>query len=153
MGFIDNVKGSIKDSSDRAAERKGERGRQLAVVGCEYIGGYGTQQKSAGRLTFYERRVEFAVPMSQKRSFEIPMEDLADIAVEGKAEVGKRVTVTRLVAVGLFAFAFKKRTEDKESFVTLVLQDGQEAVFHVTNKSPLELKPKLAAATSAVRSH
>jgi len=68
----------------------------------EYLGGYGDKKKATGNLFFYGRHVEFKVALSAKSSFTILNTDITDIAIEGKNEVSRRVTVTRLIAVGTF---------------------------------------------------
>ena len=55
-----------------------------------------------------------------------------------------------LTLLSLFAINSKaelKQTE-KEAFVTIVLNDGQEVIFHIEKRSPMELKGKLAVAIS-----
>ena len=98
-------------------------------------------------LTFYENRLEFKKGIAQPL-FEIENNLISDIAVEGRSEVNRRVTVTRLLTVGIFAFALKKKQEEKEAFITIVMADGQEVVIHVADKSPLQLKTSLASTLS-----
>jgi len=145
MGFLDGVKAKAAAVKANAAELAATRGNLLTGLPAHYMGGYQEFAPADSPLMFYVNQVEFcgiAVPMSQ----------IVDVAIEGKEEVSRRVTVTRLLAVGIFAFALKKKQADKESYITLVLTDGQEAVFHVDDKSPLELKGMLAQVVSRVRS-
>lgn len=152
MSLFDNMKDKYQDHQQKVAEVKDARGDKLASLPVEYMGGYGEQKKATGTLTFYQKQTEFKNPMLKKKLwFTIPSTDISDVVVEGKDEVNRRVTVTRLLAVGIFAFALKKKAEDKESFITVVLSNGQEAIFHVKDKSPMELKATLAKATSQVK--
>lgn len=154
MGLFDKVKEANKQRQDKKAELKKVRGQFLAAFAqLEYMGGYGDRHKSLGSLWFFENQVEFKVVVTKnpKLSFIIPTTDIADVAVEGKDEVSRRVTVTRLLAVGIFAFALKKKSEDKETFVTIVLKDGQEIIFHVDNKAPMDVKASLSKVLAYVR--
>jgi hypothetical protein len=152
MGFLDNVKDKYQDHQEKIAELKDTRGDKLSSLSVEYMGGYNDQKKASGTISFYQKQTEFKNPMLNKKLwFTIANKDIADIAIEGKDEVNRRVTVTRLLAVGIFAFAFKKKGEDKDAFITLVLADGQEVVLHIKDKAPMELKASLAKAISQIK--
>lgn len=159
MGLFDKAKEAYKNQENRhnaAKERKAERnkarGQVLSAWGTiEYMGGYGDKRKATGSLFFFENQAEFTVLLNSKASFTIPTSDIVDVAVEGKDEVSRRVTVTRLVATGIFAFALKKKQEDKEAFVTIVLKDGQEVVFHVAKRAPMDVKVRLSKVIAHVK--
>ncbi|MCL5292571.1 MAG: SHOCT domain-containing protein [Actinobacteria bacterium] len=150
MGLIDGAKNKYQKHQEAAAKLKDDRGDKFGALPItEYMGGYGDYKRAIGALTFYEKQTEFKAPL--RFSFTIASTEIADVAIEGKDEVNRRVTVTRLLAVGIFAFAFKKKSADKESYLTLVLADGQEAVFHIDKRSPMELKTSLSKAISQVK--
>lgn len=151
MGLFDKAKEVYKQQQDKTAELKNTRGDKLATLSTEYMGGYNDKKKTTGNLTFYANQVEFKVALKSGASFTIPTTDIKDIAIEGKDEVSRRVTVTRLFAVGIFAFALKKKSKDKDAFITVELNDGQEAVFHIKDKSPMELKAKLSKAVAQIK--
>ena len=153
MSLFDKVKGagdkasksmakSYQEHQEKVAKVKDARGDKIEVLSLDYMGGYGDMKKVKGKLTFYQKQTEFSSPLSTK--FTIPNTTIADVAIEGKNEVHRRITVTRLLAVGIFAFLIKKKNKDKEAYITLVLSDGQEVIFFVDDKSPMELKTKLA---------
>lgn len=117
-----------------------QRGNKIEVlVNAEYLGGYDKYRKTLGNLTFFDKQLKFHAPLSAK--FVIPNEQIANIAIEGSNTVSKRVTATRLLAVGIFAFAIKKK--DNESYLTIELKDGQEVIFKIKSLAPAELKAKL----------
>ncbi len=160
MSFFDKVKDagdkagkaiqkSYEEQQQKSAELKDARGARLTALPVEYMGGYGDSRKAKGILTFYEKQTEFSAVMSTK--FTIPNTQIKDVAIEGKDEVNRRVTVTRLLAVGIFAFALKKKSKDQESYITLELTDGQEVILFVDNKAPMALRAKLAKVISAVK--
>lgn len=160
MSFFDKVKDasdkagksiqkSYQEQQQKSAELKDTRGARLDSVSVEYMGGYGDSRKANGIITFYQNQTEFSAVMSTK--FTIPNAQIKEILVEGKDEVNRRVTVTRLIAVGIFAFALKKKSKDQESYITLELVDGQEVILFVDNKAPMALRAKLAKAISSVK--
>jgi hypothetical protein len=142
MGIFDRAKEAYKQNQEK---------RATTLVNVEYMGGYKDKKKAVGNLSFYEKQTEFRVALRAKSSFTIPNTDIVDIAIEGKDEVSRRITATRLVAVGIFAVALPKKSKNKDAFVTIVLTDDQEAVFQVNKKSPMEVKAKLSQAVAQVR--
>lgn len=145
MGFLDGVKAKAAAVKANATELDASRGVLLLKLTVHYMGGYSELAPAAHiPLVFYANQVEFC-------GVAIPMSQIVDVATEGKEEVSRRVTVTRLLLVGIFAFALKKKKTEKESYVTIVMGDGQEVVFRVDGKSPLELKGMLAQVASRVR--
>jgi hypothetical protein len=151
MSFFDRVKEEYKKAQEKTAELNEIRGKKLAKLGVEYLGGFDDYTKSSGSLVFFQKRIEFNKSMNEKKSFIIENSKVSDVAVEGRQEVNRRVTVTRLLTIGIFAFAAKKKSEEKEAYITIILKDGQEVVFKVPDKSPFELKPKLASAISVIK--
>lgn len=160
MSFLDKMKEagdkagkqvakSYQEHQEKATELKDARGGRIGSLSVEYMGGYGDKRKAKGILTFYQKQTEFSAVMSTK--FTLRNSDVRDIAIEGKDEVNRRVTVTRLLAVGIFAFAFKKKSTDKQAYITIELADGQEVIFFVDGKAPMELRAKLAKVISQVK--
>jgi hypothetical protein len=64
-------------------------------------------------------------------------EDLMEFSIEGPEQLQRRVTVTRLVAIGIFAFAKKKASG--ESFVFAKTKAGQELIIKFHKKSEPEV--------------
>ena len=160
MSFLDKMKDagdkagksiqkSYQEHQEKVAELKDTRGARLGALQVEYMGGYGEKKKAKGVLTFFEKQTEFSAPLSTK--FTILNSQIKDVVIEGKDEVNRRVTVTRLLAVGIFAFALKKKNKDQEAYITLELTDGQEVILFVDNKAPMALRAKLAKVISTVK--
>lgn len=160
MSFLDKMKDasdkagksiqkSYQDHQEKVAELKDSRGSRLEALQVEYMGGYSDKRKAKGVLTFFEKQTEFSSPLSTK--FTILNSQIKDVVIEGKDEVNRRVTVTRLLAVGIFAFALKKKNKDQEAYITLELSDGQEVILFVDDKAPMALRAKLAKVISAVK--
>jgi hypothetical protein len=66
-------------------------------------------------------------------------EELTEFSIEGPEQLQKRVTVTRLVAIGIFAFAKKKASG--ESFLFAKTKAGKELIVKFHKKS----EPEVAA--------
>ena len=47
------------------------------------------------------------------------MSDIKSVNFETSQQIEKRVTATRLLALGVFAFAFKKKSKSKDKFLTV----------------------------------
>ncbi len=149
MGFLDKAKSQIQAANEKRAEKHEFQGRKLTMLSVEYTGGYENYKKTQGILTFYENVTEFKAPLVT--SFTINNKDIVATAVEGRLEVGRRVTVTRLLAFGIFAFGMQKKNDSKEAFITLVLADDQEAIFYAKNTSPMDLKRKLGSTLTRIQ--
>lgn len=52
-----------------------------------------------------------------KKRFEIKKEDLVDVFVEDQSSIESRISISRLLLVGVFAFAWKKRKSNPLSFI------------------------------------
>lgn len=65
----------------------------------------------------------------------IPFDKIKNIIVEDESTVRRRVTVARLLTVGIFAFALKKKKVDKLFYLIFEWNDGRfdhETIFEFT---------------------
>jgi hypothetical protein len=69
-------------------------------------------------------------------------EDFSEFSIEGPEQIQKRVTVTRLLAIGIFAFAKKKSSG--ESYLYADLKDGSNLIIKFNKKSVPEVKALFA---------
>lgn len=120
--------------------------RVLSVTGI-YLGGYNDITDKPANLFVYDDRVEINITFVSKIT--IPLSDIKDIKVESPEEVGKRVTFTRFVALGVFSLLLKKNT--KASFVVLELKDGREVIFHIKGQNQMDVKAKISSVVAKVR--
>jgi len=63
--------------------------------------------------------------------------------VDHGGEITRRVTVTRLVATGIFAFALKKKQDDRELFLYMTRPRPSTQSY-----APRRSKPRFAASQS-----
>jgi hypothetical protein len=132
----------------KAAEvaRVEARGKKLGYVFVKYIGGYGPHDKKTffeGFLNCYENEVEYkdkdiAIPASQIVSFEIT----------GKEHSNARLSVTRMVTLGVFSLAAPKRSTKKEASIYIGLKDGRRLMFQTNSLTESDVHRKLANAIS-----
>lgn len=82
-------------------------------------------------------------PVFGRASFVEPWENISEIDVEGPEQIGSRITATRLLTTGVFAFALKKK--DKSSAFILVRGTFGEFVFEAHKKAAGQLRGPIAA--------
>jgi hypothetical protein len=63
----------------------------------------------------------------------------AKASVQTEGEIRDRFTATRIVALGVFALAFKKKTSDKDVFL-VIEGDGYLISSHVPSKKESEAR-------------
>jgi hypothetical protein len=71
----------------------------------------------------------------------IPWNEVASFEVDGADTIQSRITATRIVALGVFALAAKKKTGS--SFLTISLVNGESLLFEVPKISAPELRSRL----------
>ena len=121
-------------------------GKRKALIAVSYIGGYDESKKAAGMLSFYDSHVMFKAFL---RKIEIPMHEVKNISIEPPEEVGKRVTMTRLVALGVFSLFLKKAK--KEAYIVLELKDGREVIFHANGVTHMDVRAKLSTTIAQLK--
>ena len=78
------------------------------------------------------------VPIYQSK---IPIDKIKNITIEDASMVQRRVTVGRMLAVGIFAFAWKKKKVDEISYLIIEWNDGKfdhETIFEFTEKGAVQ---------------
>ena len=153
MGLFKKAKERRKQRKEEIAKLNEARGELLATTAAEYMGGYGDKKAGTGfgLLRFYKNQIEFeSSPTCSSDAFTITTDKISEINIEGKDDVSRRVTATRLIALGVFALALKKKTQEKESYITIELTDCQEVIFR-NYISPMETKVMLTKATTHIR--
>jgi len=147
MGLFNNFKDKVNEEKQKQAALTVTRGNKLGSIPAEYSGGYGSYKKSKGILTFYQNQTEFKNILSRNNSFTIINTNIADVQFEGKDDVFQQRTITR----NLLLAGKSKKEEIKDTYIVISLTNNQEALFHVTDKSPMEVRAKLANAVSTVK--
>jgi hypothetical protein len=73
--------------------------------------------------------------------FTIPWQEITDLDVDGAENASKRVTAGRVAVIGVFALVAKKHVKDSMLIVTTA--SGDQALFHSSQFTALELRQKL----------
>lgn len=71
----------------------------------------------------------------------VPIDKIKNIVIEDASTVQRRVTVGRMIAVGIFAFAWKKKKVDEISYLIIEWNDGKfdhETVFEFSGKGAVQ---------------
>lgn len=84
----------------------------------------------------------FVTRAGLKKPNEYRWEEFKVFSIEGPDQLQKRVTVTRLLAIGIFAFAKKKATG--ESFLFAETNSGSTLIIKFNKKSEPEVKSLFA---------
>ena len=109
----------------------------------KYLGGHPAHEKPANNVSLYLDDDGLNAKHSFRSIMRFGWDEITDVIFEGPDEVEKRVTITRLVGLGLFAFAAKKKS--KGCFITVITKDG-EAIFESEKLTALEARAKLQPA-------
>jgi len=141
------AKWDAEKKADKIAEKSAKsdaRGKLICSVRLDYIGGYESLSRiNWMKVEFYERQIiaggDFII---------INAPDVASIEVGGNAQTLSRITVTRMLTLGVFSLAVPKRTTKKDTSLTIGLKDGQQVFFHTTFMTEFELHSKLMSAIS-----
>lgn len=111
-----------------------------------YVGGHPTLDKTIEGiairkddklLRIYEFPNQLEMP---KFRGNIPIESISDIKVEDATSIERRLTVGRLLLVGIFAFAWKKKKKNEMAFVTIEWKEKFEhnTVFCFEGKEAMQ---------------
>lgn len=96
-----------------------------------------------GWLNCYENEVEY-----KDRNISIPANQIASFEITGKEQTNTRLSVTRMVTLGVFSLAAPKRSTKKEATIYVGLKDGRQLMFQTTNLTESDAHRKLASAIS-----
>lgn len=93
---------------------------------AEYMGGHPRMRKQAeGRLSLGLNSVEFSYGMLG--NLRIPYDDIRSMSALTEEQISRDVTMARLLLIGVFAFAAKKKRVDKTPYLTIdCVVDGVE---------------------------
>jgi hypothetical protein len=110
------------------------------ILSGKYIAGHPDLDESIQITTIFPKddslviMEESGVNISVEKAIKakIKNSEIKNIIVEDQSTIEKRITVGRLLAVGVFAFALKKKKKNEIAFVTIEWNDGKfdhETIF------------------------
>lgn len=93
-------------------------------------------KKEGDKIAFY--KIPFQnISMPESINSSINISDIDDVKVEDKTSVEKRLTVGRLLLVGVFAFAWKKKKIDESAYLIIEWKKGKfsnTTIFNLDEK-------------------
>jgi len=100
----------------------------------KYIGGHPDIDKAVTSMEIIQSGSKLIINGHEikKTLAEIDSNKIADVCVDDATTMQSRVTVGRLLLVGIFAFAMKKKTKNELAYITLKWNDGRfnhETIF------------------------
>jgi len=143
---VDGLEGVAVYASGAQAALRGlvevaEPGPQRRYGDVAALGGLPGQEypRSGVRLVIDDDGI--AVEAEKGRVGLLRWADVAGLAVEGPTEARKRVTVTRILALGVFALAVPKA--ESVSYLIVSLSGGREAAFEIRGVGPHQARADL----------
>ena len=137
-----------KNAKEKLAE-KGLKIKDFVWLGI-YAGGHPQLDKpikgvSAIRkgenIVLYSQMLENYPDVKVIPDGSISMKKITDIKLEDATTIQRKITVGRMLLVGIFAFAWKKKKKNESAYITIYWNDGkfdQETTFMFEGKNSLE---------------
>jgi hypothetical protein len=117
-----------QDKTNRRLKTQGLSSSDFKKTNATYVSGHQdingnfpfvVYRKDNEYLRFYSRTSEISMPISK---FKI---SIKNISIEDATSIESKVTVGRLLLVGVFAFAWKKKKKNELAFTTIEWNDGR----------------------------
>lgn len=125
---ISGVKEEKKTSE--ALTKKGLRATDFRKIG-KYVGGHPNYDKEIlgvsvrnepDKFSFYEQPTSISMPYHR---FDIMKENIKSITIEDSSSIEKKVTLGRVLLVGVFALAWRKNKTKEVAFIVIEWSDGR----------------------------
>ena len=142
---------SKTDRLQSKADRLQSKTNAVTASDTQYLGGWSGHTKTYTGMSKKILRVDTngVSLVAFKTIFTIPWSVIVALEVEGPEQASQRVTVTRALAVGVFALAAKKKS--KAAVLIVRTPDGEEALFQTEKYTAAELRTKLTPFISQLR--
>lgn len=125
------VKSNIdRNNFDNYLKKKGINKSKLVSVGT-YVGGHPNIDNNIEDALIYvsDESFKIAKKISGKRPIAfytpIPIASIKNISLEDSTTIDKKVTLGRVLLVGIFALAWKKNKKNEMAFVSIDWNDGR----------------------------
>jgi hypothetical protein len=137
MGFLSNVKEGmrVQEESKKFSSGKYIAGHPTITSPIE-VTTYRIEEPNLSIYPLVPARGNTATHLGEVAGT-IPIADIANVTVEDASTASKRVTATRLLTVGVFAFAAKKKEVHAKFYVTITWGQGKipnETMFEFEGK-------------------
>ena len=118
----------------------------IPTAGAVYVGGHPDMDQNFTDVHFMIRETDLAFYFKPPfkypaQKFSIPKAVINAIEIEDATSIEKKLTVGRLILVGVFAFAWKKKKKNELAFVTINWNDGKfnhTTIFNLEGKDAMQ---------------
>lgn len=143
---------SINNDAKKTKEKLAEKGLKIedfVWLGI-YAGGHPTIDKpikgvsaikEGDDIVLYSRLSETYPEVKVIPDGNISVKKITDIKLEDATTIRRKITIGRMILVGIFAFAWKKKKKNESAYLTIFWNDGkfdQETTFMFEGKKSLE---------------
>lgn len=128
--FIIKIGSNENERTELAVEKRGFKLTDLIPIG-NYSGGHPRIDKNIENLVFRKNENELYFYIQKYRHelpsyiMSIPIISITDIQVEDATTMEKRITLGRVLLVGVFALAWKKKKKNELAFVVIEWKEGK----------------------------
>lgn len=135
-----------KDASFTASlQHQGLENVELESMGA-YVGGHPTMDDAIDNvLIYFKDRVLHICLRSDVDELiqcgDIPVDAIKNITVEDESSIEKKITLGRVLLVGVFALAWRKKKKNELAFVTIEWNDGRfdhDTLFKFEGKNAMQ---------------
>lgn len=146
-GFIIYGSKQLKENEKLLTEKGFDISKRITTD--KYIGGHPDLDETIINTTVFPKNDFLVILEESKVNISVEKAELAkiekslinNIIVEDKSTIEKRVTVGRLLAVGVFALAFRKKEKNEVAFITIEWNDGKfdhETIFEFNGTDAMQ---------------
>jgi hypothetical protein len=136
-GLLNQMREQLEKVKERKADYKEKlhSSPRIAAEMVKYLGGHPDASKAIdGVIQINKTGIFFEAAFTTQ--FYIPVESIIKAELKTQEQISKDVTLTRLLAFGIFAFALKKKTKNETSYLTVSYTENgiENAVIFDGNK-------------------
>ena len=118
--------------------------KDINKISGKYGGGYANITMN-GQLNLVIKKDKLTFSQLWKTYHILNLENITDVQYKSKQEISKDITLTRLLAFGIFALGLKKKKVDNSYFIIIsTLEDGFENDFVLEIENTIGLGATMA---------
>jgi len=145
FGSPENKK-EAKNAKKLAKEEFMTDAKLFTTAICDYLGGHpDIEQRTIGNIFVNKKGLFFDASMSPKY-FYIPIQNIIKSEFKNEEQISKDVTLTRLLAFGIFAFGLKKKRKEVQNYLVVTYDENG-----IENTIILESKNASALASAIIK--
>jgi len=139
FGSTDSKK-EAKNTKKLAREEFMTDAKLFTTAICEYLGGHpDIEQRTIGNIYVNKKGIFFDASLSPKFIY-IPIQNIIKSEFKNEEQISKDVTLTRLLAFGIFAFGLKKKRKEVQNYLIVTYDENgieNTIIFESKNASAL----------------